>query len=63
MKMQLKDPQDVDLVLDPVTVQARPPNRNGSPPSAGQYDFVLVHQDAVTDDTLSQADFRIQGMQ
>ena len=55
VRMQLKDPQDINLVLQPVTVEASPSVIEGKTGYTGRYNFVLLQRDVNTED------FGIQG--
>ena len=61
MRLQLKDPQDTDIVLSPYTVQALPPKRVGETVCPGRYNFVLLRRSTAVDRILDLGDFGIQG--
>ena len=62
IRIQLKDPQDADIVLDPITVQAMPPKKEGQSTVPGRYNFVLFRRGTpILSETLGQGDFGIQG--
>ena len=50
VRMQLKDPQDINLVLPPVTVEASPLVIEGKTGYTGRYNFVLLQRDVNTED-------------
>ena len=62
IRIQLRDPQDADYVLDPVTVQAKPPKTQGDITIPGRYNFVMLHRDAAAGETSRQGEFGIQGI-
>ena len=62
MRVQLKDPQDTDMILNPITVQAVPPKREGESTLPGRYNFVLFRpRTPVPGEISDQGDFGIQG--
>ena len=63
MRLQLKDPQDTDIVLSPYTIQALPPKRAGEIVYSGRYNFVLIRRSTVVDRILAESggNFGIQG--
>ena len=62
MRIQLKDPQDADIVLNPITVQAMPPRRENQSTVPGRYNFVLFRRGTpILSEILGQGDFGIQG--
>ena len=58
MRVQLKDPQDRELVLPALTVVACPHGEGGRSDSAGRYNFVLLHG---KDGTEGLDDFGLRG--
>ena len=62
IRIQLRDPQDAEYVLDPVTVQAMPPKTEGDVTNPGRYNFVMLHRDTVACETSNQGEFGIQGI-
>ena len=42
VRVQLKDPQDTNVLLSPLTVQASPPLKIGNVENAARYNFVLI---------------------
>ena len=63
MRLQLKDPQDTDIVLNPYTIQALPPKRAGEIVYSGRYNFVLIRRSTAVDHILAESggNFGIQG--
>ena len=62
MRVQLKDPQDTDTILNPTTVQAAPPKREDESTLPGRYNFVLLRRNTPVQGEISdQGDFGIQG--
>ena len=47
VRVQLKDPQDSEVLLPPQAIQASPPLRIGEIAYAGRYNFVLLRKDEV----------------
>lgn len=67
VRVQLRDPQDVGLVLSPLTIEAIPRKvvGNSAPGSVGRYNFVLLHREASLadiDPVNHDEDFGIKGM-
>ena len=61
--MQLKDSQDMDLVLPPLTIEAIPRAQGqGSVSGMGRYNFVLLHQCLSLDNNHDQADLEDYGI-
>ena len=58
MRVQLKDPQDRELVLPALTVVACPHGEGGRSDSAGRFNFVLLHGE---DRTEGLDDFGLRG--
>ena len=48
--LQLKDPQDVEVVLAPVTIEASPPTSIANKTCAGRCSFVLLKRNCQSDD-------------
>ena len=61
MRLQLKDPQDTDVVLSPYTIQALPPKRIGETVYSGRYNFVLIRRSTAVDRISDWGNFGIQG--
>ena len=47
VRMQLRDPQDSEMVLPPLTVQAKPPTNEET---VGRYNFIILHGKTQADD-------------
>ena len=50
LRVQLKDPQDMDIVLPAITVEASPPTIVEKEAHAGRYNFVLLQRDHENED-------------
>ena len=50
MRLQLKDPQDADIVLPAVTVEALPPVSDGKGMKEGRCNSVLLQRDDGVED-------------
>ena len=61
MRIQLKDPQDTNVVLSPYTIQALPPKRDGKTVCSGRYNFVLIRRSTAEDRISDWGNFGIQG--
>ena len=61
MRLQLKDPQDTDVVLSPYTIQALPPKRAGETVYSGRYNFVMIRRSTAANHITDWGNFRIQG--
>lgn len=61
VRVQLKDPQDTDVLLPPLTIQATPPMKIENIEHAGRYNFVLLRRDTA-DDLDGLANYGVRGM-
>lgn len=65
MRVQLKDPQDAEIVMPPLTIEASPQKKVGNNKTrAGRYNFVLLHQPedtSLVSDASGPEDFGIRG--
>ena len=57
MRLQLKDPQDTDRVLAPITVEASPRAAVAKEASVGRYNFVLLRRNDENDDIGIRSEF------